>query len=330
MKRTFNKMAVGAIFILCLAVSTVIAADFPTKPVTIIIPMSPGGSRDIQCRAFASVAQRLWGRPVIAVNRPGASGIIGMLSGAQAAPDGYTLTGTSTADMCTLEWEIANGRTPAVARKDFTYIGMFTLFPHVLCVPYESPWQTVADVIRDAKAKPGFYSFSSSGLNSGTHIAVELFADATGLLFRHVPYNGGGPAVAAIVGKHVDFGIATASSCISLVQGKKLRALAVTAEKRYSVLPDAPALQELGIQECEYFGWVGLFAPVKTPKPVVDKLRETVKATCEQEAFIKIIEGQGDKVNYRNADEMARYLEYEAGKLSTFYKKIIAQEKEKK
>jgi tripartite-type tricarboxylate transporter receptor subunit TctC len=330
MKKIFNTMVVGAIVILCLSVSTVVAADFPTKPVTIIIPMSPGGSRDVQCRAFASVAEKLWGRPVVPVNKPGASGIIGMLAGAQAAPDGYTLTGASTADMSTLEWELANNRPPAVSRKDFTYLGMFTLFPHVLCVPYESPWQTVADLIRDAKAKPGFYSFSSSGLNAGTHITVEYFMDSSGLKFRHVPYNGGGPAVAAIVGKHVDFGIATVSSCVPLVLGKKIRALAVTSEKRHKVLPDVPTLSEVGVHNADSYGWVGLFAPVKTPKTVVDKLRETVKTVCEQEQFIKIIEGLGDLVNYRDADEMGKYMELESAQMSQFYKRIVAESKEKK
>lgn len=324
------RVAMGAVLVLCFAVPTVLAADFPTKPVTVIIPMSPGGARDVQCRAFASVAERLWGQPVIPLNKPGASGIIGMLAGVQAAPDGYTLTGTSTADMCTVEWEIANGRDPKVSRKDFTYLGMFTLFPHVLCVPFESPWKSVADLLADAKAKPGFYSFSSSGMNAGTHLPAEYLMEATGLRFRHVPYNGGGPAVAAIVGKHVDFGFATASSCISLIQGKKIRALAVTVDKRYSVLPDVPTLDELGIRDCDYLGWIGLFAPLKTPKPVVDKLRETVKTVTEHEAFIKIIEGGGDKVNYKNADEMAKYLDYESAKISKFLKKLIAQEKEKK
>jgi tripartite-type tricarboxylate transporter receptor subunit TctC len=324
------RVAIGVSLVLWLGLSTAVAADFPRKPVSLIIPMSPGGARDVQCRAFASVAEKLWGQPVIAVNKPGASGIIGMLAGAQAAPDGYTLTGTSTADMCTVEWELANGRDPKVSRKDFIYIGMFTLFPHVLCVPFDSPWKSVADLLADAKAKPGVYSFSSSGMHSGTHLPGEYLMDATGLKFRHVPYNGGGPAVSAIVGKHVDFGFATASSCISLIQGKKLRALAVTVDKRYSVLPDVPTLDELGIRDCDYLGWVGLFAPLKTPQPVVDLLRQTVKKATEQEAFIKIIEGLGDRVNYRNPDEMAKYLDYESAKISKFLKKMIAQEKEKK
>ncbi len=322
--------ALVVILAVCIAVSSGLAAEFPSKPVTIIIPMSPGGSRDIQCRAFASVAEKLWGQPVVPLNKPGASGIIGMLAGAQAAPDGYTLTGASTADMSTLEWELANNRPPAVNRKDFAYLGTFTLFPHVLIVPYDSPWKNVADLIRDAKAKPGFYSFSSSGLNAGTHITVEYFIDATGLKFRHVPYNGGGPAVAAIVGKHVDFGIATAASCIPLVLGKKLRALAVTSEKRHITLADVPTLDEEGVHNANSYGWVGLFAPVKTPKPVVDKLRETVKLVCEQEQFKKMIESQGDVVNYRNADEMAKYLQIESAQMSKFYKRIVAESKEKK
>jgi tripartite-type tricarboxylate transporter receptor subunit TctC len=329
MRRTLFRMAVGVMLVLCWTVSAAVAAEFPSKPVTIIIPMSPGGARDVQCRAFASVAERIWGQAVVPLNKPGASGMIGMLAGAQAAPDGYTLTGTSTADMCALEWELANGRKPAVSRFDFVYIGMFTLFPHMLCVPIDSPWNSVADLLKDAKAKPGFYSFSSSGMNAGTHLPAEYLMDATGLKFRHVPYNGGGPAVTAIIGKHVDFGFATASSCMPLIQGMKLKPLAVTDNKRYKKLPDVPTLEELGIHNCEYLGWVGLFAPLKTPKPVLDKLRETIKLVSENEAFIKIIEGAGDMVNFRNSDEMTKHLDAESAQISKFYKKAVALEKEK-
>jgi len=330
MRRMVFRMAVSAILIMCVGISTAVAAEFPTKPVTVIIPMSPGGARDVQCRAFASVAEKIWGQPVVPVNKPGASGMIGMLAGAQAAPDGYTLTGTSTADMCALEWELANGRKPSVSRFDFAYIGMFTLFPHILSVPFDSPWNSMADLLRDAKAKPGFYSFSSSGMNAGTHLPAEYLMDVTGLKFRHVPYNGGGPAVTAIVGKHVDFGIPTVSSCMPLIQGKKLKPLAVTDNKRYRRLPDVPTFEELGIKNCEYLGWVGLFAPLKTPKPVLDKLRETIKAVCETETFIKIIEGQGDMVNFRDSDEMTKHLDMESAQISKFYKKSVAQEKQKK
>jgi tripartite-type tricarboxylate transporter receptor subunit TctC len=329
MKRII-RMTLGVVLVLCLSVSTAVAADFPEKPVTIIIPVAAGGARDIQCRAFASVAEKLWGQPVVPINKPGAQGMIGMTAGAQAAPDGYTLTGTSAADMATLEWEFANKRTPSVSRKDFVSLGMLTFFPHVLVVPYDSPWNSVADLVAAAKAKPGFYSFASAGLNGATHLSVEYLMDATGTKFRHVPFNGGGPAVTAIVGKHVDFGMMTASACISLVKGKKMRALAVTSEKRSDALPDVATLDELGISDCQINGWVGLTAPLKTPQPVVDKLRESVKKVCEQDAFIKIIEGVGDTVMYRNADQMTKYMDYESVKLLKSYEKIIAEHKDKK
>jgi tripartite-type tricarboxylate transporter receptor subunit TctC len=276
------------------------------------------------------VAEKLWGQPVVAINKPGAQGMIGLTAGAQAAPDGYTLTGTSPADMAALEWELANKRTPSVSRKDFAPIGMFTFAPHFLVVPYDSPWKSVADLVKAAKAKPGFYSFASGGLNSATHLTVEYFMDATDTAFRHVPFDGGGPAVTAIVGKHVDFGIMTATASIPLVKGMKMRALAVTDEKRFSMLPDVATLDELGIRDCQWNGWVGLFAPLKTPKPVLDKLRETVKKVCEQDAFAKIVESAGDKVVYRNADEMAKYLDYESAKLAKSYVKLIADQMGKK
>lgn len=324
------RMTMVAVLIICLAVPMAVAADFPERPVTIIIPVAAGGARDIQCRAFAATAEKLWGKPVVPVNKPGAAGMLGMTAGAQAAPDGYTLTGTSTADMASLEWELSNKRNPNVSRKDFVYLGMLTYFPHVVVVPYDSPWQSIADLIAAAKAKPGFYSFASAGLNGGTHLAVEYIMDATGTKFRHVPFNGGGPAVTAIVGKHVDFGIMTSSACMPLIKGQKIRALAVASENRYGALPDVATLYELGIRDCEINGWVGLFAPLKTPRPIVDKLRESVKKVCEQESFIKIIEGSGDKVTYRNADEMAKYLDYESAKYSKFYERVVAEQKEKK
>jgi tripartite-type tricarboxylate transporter receptor subunit TctC len=331
MKKIFNEMVLGAILILYFTGSPVVAAEFPTKAVTIIIPMSPGGARDIQCRAFASVAEKVWGQPVVPVNRPGASGLIGLLAGAKAAPDGYTLTSASIADICALEWEITNSRTPSVTRNDFVSLGMFTLFPDLIIVPYDSPWRTLADLIREAKAKPGHDSFSSGGMYAAGHVATESFMEAAGgLKFRHVPYAGGGPAVTAIVGKHVDFGLATPSSCLSFLQGKKLRALAVTSEKRYPVLPDLPTLQELGIYGADFYGWVGMFAPLKTPEPVLGKLRETMKTVSEDASFIKMIEAQGDIVNFRNADEMAKHIEYESAQVSKLYKRLIAESKEKK
>ena len=186
MKRSIICAALFVGFVMILAPACP-AADFPTKPVTLIVPTPAGGGRDVQARAFAPLAQKLLGQPVVVSNKPGANGIIGLLALAQSAPDGHTLGVSSPTDIEALLWETENGRKPAVNHDDFVYIGIITTSPHLLAVPYNSPWKTLADLIRDAKAKPGFYSFASSGVNAGTHLSAEFFIEATGLKFRHVP-----------------------------------------------------------------------------------------------------------------------------------------------
>ena len=217
-------LGVALIFlIIWITHSHVGAASYPTKPVTFMVPNSPGGGRDIQGRAFAAFAQKLLGQPIVFTNKPGANGMIGLLYLAKSPPDGYIVGVTSPTDIEAVDWEIANGRKPPITRDDFIYVGTYTWSAHLLAVPYNSPWKTLNDLIRDAKAKPGFYSFASSGMNAGTHISAEMFMEATGLKFRHVPFQGGGPAVAAIVGNHVDFGIVAPASAMELVRGNKLR-----------------------------------------------------------------------------------------------------------
>jgi tripartite-type tricarboxylate transporter receptor subunit TctC len=302
------------------------AADFPTKPVTLIVPTPAGGGRDVQARAFAPLAQKLLGQPVVVSNKPGANGIIGLLALAQSAPDGHTLGVSSPTDIEALLWETENGRKPAVNHDDFVYIGIITTSPHLLAVPYNSPWKTLGDLIRDAKAKPGFYSFASSGVNAGTHLSAEFFMEATGLKFRHVPFQGGGPAVSAIVGGHVDFGLVVPSSAMQLVQGNKLRILSVQTAKRYSFLPNIPTLQEQGVKGGEAYGFVGLIAPKKTPEPVLAKWRDVTKKVTEDKEFISVIEKLGDDVNFITGDEVNRIVAFETEKRSKLYQRLIKEQ----
>jgi tripartite-type tricarboxylate transporter receptor subunit TctC len=286
------------------------AADYPTKAITIINPFAPGGSPDLQCRAFAAVAEKFMGKPMVVVNKVGATGMIGFMSGAQAAPDGYTLTLGGTTTTCTLAFETANGRK-AITRQDFIPLGSFTLSPALIVTYYDSPWKTLADFIKDAKAKPGHYAFSSGGLYGGSHLPAEVFARTVGLKFRHVPYGGGGPALSALVGKHVDFATQYPLSSLPLVEGKKLRVLAVQGDKRLKNAPDVPTVKELGI-DAEYYMWNGILAPKNTPAAIVEKLREVVKKTVQEKAFIDAIETPGDEVRFMNADEQTRFWEKES------------------
>jgi len=306
------------------AVSVSLAADYPTKPITLINPQAPGGTLDIQARAFASIAEKIVGQPVVVVNKTGATGMVGALAGAQAAPDGYTLTVGSVNIPNALEWEIANGRKPPFTRHDFACIGTFTMSPTLLIVPMDSPYKTLAEFVAAAKAKPGQLAFSSGGLYGMSHLPAEIFAMAAGVKFRHVPYGGGGPSLTAVVGNQVDFSVNYPANTIPLLRGKKLRALAVIGAKRLKSVPDVPTVKELGI-DAEYYGWVGLLAPVKTPKPILDKLREVTKSVVENKTFVDMIEEPGDEVNYMSGEELAKYMDAESAKIAALYVEMVKE-----
>lgn len=300
------------------------AAEYPTKPITLINPMPPGGTLDIQARAFASVADKLLGQPVVVVNKAGATGMVGGVAGAQAAPDGYTLTVGSVNIPNAIEWEIANGRKPPFTRHDFVCIGTFTMSPTILIVPADAPYKTLADFIADAKAKPGQLAFSSGGLYGMSHLPAEIFARAAGIKVRHVPAGGGGPSLTAVVGKHVDFSVNYPPNTLPLVRGNKVKALAIIGAKRLKSAPNIPTVKEFGI-DAEYYGWVGLLAPVKTPKPIVDKLRAVTKKVAEDKTFIDMIEQPGDEVHFLGGEELAKYMDVESAKIAKLYAEMVKE-----
>ena len=225
------------------------AADYPTKPITLVNPMAPGGTLDVQARAFAAVAEKYLGQPVTVVNKAGATGMVGGAAVAQATPDGYTLLVGSVNITNAVEWEIANGRKPPFTRSDFASIGSFTMSPTLLIVPIDSPYKTLADFIKDAKTKSGQMAFCSGGLYGMSHLPIEIFAKSAGLKFRHVPFTGGGPCLASVVGKHVDFAAQYPPTTLPLVKGNKLKILAVLGGKRLKSVPDIPTVKELGVDE---------------------------------------------------------------------------------
>jgi tripartite-type tricarboxylate transporter receptor subunit TctC len=310
-------------FILIMASSS-LGADYPAKPITIISPMAPGGGHDLVARGFGSVADKVLGQPVAVVNKAGAAGMIGGLAVAQSPPDGYTLGVSSTNVNATLQWEIANGRKPAFTWADYAPIAIFTISPTLIVVNAESPWKTLGDFIKDAKSKPGLYAFGSGGIYGMSHLPAEVFAKAAGLKFRHVPYTGGGPALSALAGKHIDFATMYPGPSLPLVRGNKLRALAVQGDRRLKAYPDVPTVRELGL-EAEFSGWVGIVVPQKTPASIVGKLRDVSKRVAEDKTFIDLIENSGDEVRFVMGDQMARYWEAESAKLAKVMADLIKE-----
>ncbi len=312
--------------VLCFGIPLVNAGEFPTKPITAIVTVSAGGSNDIQTRAFGSVAEKIFKQPLVVINKPGASGMMGLMQGAEATPDGYTLTTSSMSEMCLLESEKASNRKVDVSLSDFVSIGAFTVSPLIIGVPANSPWKTIEDLIRDAKANPGKYAYASGGLYRIAQTNTELFAKAIGAKFRHVPYGGGGQAVTSVVGGHEDFASMTPSSSIPLFKGGKLRALAIHGDMRSKFLPDVPTLKEKGI-DASVPQIVGLGVPKKTPAPIVEKLRAVVKQVADDKTFIGVIESQGDEVHHVSGDEFAKIVDRESKKVFELYKQIMADKK---
>jgi len=315
-------MGVSLVILLTLATGLVAAADYPNKSITLINPMPPGGTLDLQARAWASVAEKHLGQPVVVVNKPGATGMVGAVAGAQAPADGYTLTVASVNFTNAIEWEKANGRKAPFSYDDFTYIGSFTMSPTLVVVPYDSPYNSMADLIKDAKARPGELAYCSGGLYGMSHLPIELFAKASGLTLRHVPYKGGGPCLSAVVGKHVDFAFQYPGTSLPLVRGNKMKVLAVAGSKRLKSIPDIPCFKDLGI-DAEYYGWVGIAVPKKTPEDIVEKLRAATKKVAEDKSFNEMIEKPGDQVIYLHGDELRKYIEKESKAIAEVDKELV-------
>jgi tripartite-type tricarboxylate transporter receptor subunit TctC len=325
MKKILSFIAMIAIFTLAITHVSV-SAEYPTKPITLISPMAPGGMHDVIGRSFATVAERTFGKPVVVTNVPGAAGLIGGFKIVSAEPDGYTLGVDSTTVSNSITWEIANGRKPPFTQKDLDLIGSVTLGPPLVLVPFNSPWKTLADLIKDCKDKPGFYAYSSAGHMGGTHIAAAILVNAAGLKARHVPYEGGGPAITALVGGHVHFMCQYVPGAFSLVRGKKLRVLAVQGGKRVNSLPDIPTVRELGI-DAEWEQWYGMSGPKNIPAPIMEKIRGIMKKVSEDEGFIKIMQNQGDDVVYMDHIQLAKHREIEIEKAMKLFKQFISEKK---
>src|SRR3989339_242341 len=322
MKKQFCFVWLSVLVMLLLIAAPTWAADYPTKPITIISPMAPGGGHDLVGRAFGSVADKILGQSMPLVNRPGAAGMIGGLAVAQSPPDGYTLGISSTNVNATLQWEMVNGKKPLFTWKDYSPIAIFTNSPTLIVVNAESPWKTLNDLIRDAKAKPGHYAFGSGGIYGMSHLPAEIFAKAASLKFRHVPYTGGGPTLAALVGKHIDFATQYPGPSLPLVQGNKLRALAVQSDQRLKAYPNVPTVKELGLA-AEFSGWVGIVVPRNTPESIVRKLREVSRKVAVEKSFIDIIEKSGDEVRLVLGEEMAKYWDAESAMLTKVMADLI-------
>ena len=248
--------------------------DWPARPVRLIVPFPPGGANDIAARLITQKLAERWGRPVVIDNRGGAGGNIGTEMGARSAPDGYTLTVGSTSTLSTNVSLLPS--LPFDPLLDFAPIAMLMTAPYVLIVHGSVPANSMQELVQFAKKNPGMLNYSSFGEGSSAHLVVEMFKSMAGVDVVHVPYKGGGPAMADLVGGQISGSFASMPSSIPFVRAGKLRALAVTAPKRSPAEPQVPTISEAGIPGFAVLDWQGLFTTGKTPPAIVNKLNAEV------------------------------------------------------
>src|SRR6266850_2890494 len=258
------------------------AQDYPSKPITMVVPFPPGGVAEIVGRPLASIMEKSLKQPIVLINRPGAGGAVGMGSVAKGAADGYTiLMGLSSISIFPVSDRI-NGKEPPYELKDFAPIALVTADPTVLVVRADGPYETVKDFVEAARAQPGKINYSSSGVYGTLHVAMEMFANAAGIKLFHIPYQGGGPAVTALLAGQVEASPQGPAAAIGQIKGGKMRALASWGTERLKLLPDIPTFKELGY-DAEFYIWTGVFAPAATPARIVTRLREAVRVAARSE-----------------------------------------------
>lgn len=268
MKKT---LALGLLAAGLLAAGATLAQTYPTRPVRIVAGTAAGGTVDKIARAVANHLSQKLGQPFVVENKAGAGGTLAAELVAAAPPDGYTLTLTSVPTVAI---------TPVLEKvrydpiKDFEAVGLVGIQPYVLLVPFDSKAQTVKDVVEQARANPGKFSYSSAGRGTGGHLGGELLSQISGVPMLHVPYKGVAPAINDVVGGIVSVTFATTGSSQGVVDGKKLRPLATTGAQRSPAYPQLPTMQEAGYAGYEVSTWYGLSAPAKTPKAIVDLLNK--------------------------------------------------------
>jgi tripartite-type tricarboxylate transporter receptor subunit TctC len=294
---------------------------YPSRPVTMVNPFPPGGVADIVGRPLAALMEKTLRQPIVMVNRPGAGGAVGMASVAKAPADGYTiLMGLSSISIFPVSDRI-NGKAPAYELKDFAPIALVTADPTVLVVRTDSPYKTLRDFVEAAKANPGKINYSSSGVYGTLHVSMEIFANAAGIKLFHIPYQGGGPAVTALLGGQVEALASGPAAAIGQIKGGKMRALASWSTSRLALLPEIPTFKELGY-DAEFYIWTGVFAPAATPGPILAKLREVVREAATSAEFKAAMEKVSTPVSYLDAPEFQKYWERDAARLKVALEKI--------
>jgi tripartite-type tricarboxylate transporter receptor subunit TctC len=300
--RTYAFAAIVALaWMAATAAQPAAAQNFPTRPVTIIVASTAGGGTDIISRIIGEQLSKQLGQPFVVDNRPGAGSVTGTEVAAKAAPDGYTLQTGLNASMAVNPSLFAN--LPYDPVRDFVPVGMLAEFPFAIVVSKDFPAQSLKELIALAKARPGAINYASAGNGTGQHLSMELFKLMTGINLTHVPYRGAAPAYTDVISGQVPVFFDNLASALGQINGGNVRALAVTSKERSPLLPDVPTAEQAGVPGYTYYTWFGLWAPKKTPQPIVDKLNAEIKqALAEPTVKARIVAAAGETMDMPLAD----------------------------
>ena len=288
---------------------------YPSRAVTIVVAFPPGGQADVVGRPVAATLERIWRVAVPIQNRGGAAGAIGNAAVARATPDGYTLLMALSSMALLPEAARVNGREPTYTPEMLAPICLFAADPTVLVVPAASPIRTIEEFIAEVKRRPGAISYSSAGNYSALHVPMAQLSQAAGLDMLHVPFQGGGPALTAILGGQVQCLASGPGPIAPQVRNGTLRPIATWGRTRLAGFEDVPTLIEKGFPDCEFYIWVGLFAPAATPAPIIARIRDASRQVVADPEFRRVMAASGNTLDHRDGEAFLRFYNEDAARL---------------
>jgi len=312
-----------------LAATASLAQDaYPSRAITMIVPFPPGGVADITGRPTAAAMEKILKQPVVIANRPGAGGAVGNAAVANAKPDGYTILMALSSITVIPAADALFDRKPAYSLDQFMPIALISADPTLLAVHPSLPVKSLKELVALARSRPGQMSFSSSGIYGALHMPMEMFLHAAKLKMRHVPTTGGGPAITALLGGHVEMTVGGPAAISGHVKAGKMRPIVGWGAKRHEAYPEIPTFKELGY-DIEYYIWAGMFAPRGTPEPVMKVLRDAARKTVEDPDFRRTMANVNSPIQYMDAPDFAKYWEADGKRLAALVKVVGKVEEQK-
>ena len=293
--------------LIALAPGAAAAQAYPSRPIKLIVPFPAGGGTDIIAREVATKVATQQGWTVVVDNKPGSGGNLGVDAAAKAAPDGYTIVLGQTSNLAINPTLYA--KLPYNPVKDLTPVGLVASSPLVLCVAIDSPFKTLADVVAAARAKPEAINYASSGSGTVAHLAVEQFQKAAGIKLTHVPYKGAAQGASDLIGGQIQLYMSSIPTLIGHIRNGKMRAIAVTSDKRVNDLPNVPTVGESGYKGFEAVTWFGIAGPAAMPKDAVSRLNSAFNKALQDAEVKKKLEGQGADVLGGPPEQFAKLIQ---------------------